>query len=106
MLAQKSLAQRAETRPGNLLLGKVLGVAARAEEGLRARLDVLGKGVDSDGDLKLVDAVQTGVLAIAKALEVNGVLTTLDLRANNLGDEAKGVIRDAVSGRKGFKLEM
>ena len=34
------------------------------------------------------------------------VLTTLDLRANDLGDEAKGVIRDAVSGRKGFKLEM
>ena len=47
-----------------------------------------------------------GAEALASALRVNGVLTTLDLRANDLGDEAKGVIRDAVSGRKGFKLEM
>ena len=34
------------------------------------------------------------------------VLTTLDLRYNDLGDEAKGVIRDAVSGRVGFELKM
>ena len=32
---------------------------------------IVSKGVDSDGDLKLIDAVQSGVLAIAKALEVN-----------------------------------
>ena len=35
---------------------------------------VVSVGVDSDGELKLVDVVQTGVLAIAKALEVNEVL--------------------------------
>ena len=95
---------------------------------------VVSKGVDSDGDLKLVDAVQTGVLAIAKALEVNGVLKTLVLYGNNIraegaaaiaealrgngvltelnlqynkmGDEGKKAIRAAVSGREGFKLKM
>ena len=35
-----------------------------------------------------------------------GVLTSIDLGFNNLGDEGKGVIRDAVSGREGFKLKM
>ncbi|EOD22412.1 hypothetical protein EMIHUDRAFT_255107 [Emiliania huxleyi CCMP1516] len=95
---------------------------------------VVSVGVDSDGDLKLVDVVQTGVRAIAKALEVNGVLTKLslyqndigdegakalasalrvngvlkniDLRYNELGDEGKGAIRDAASGRVGFELLM
>ena len=67
---------------------------------------VVSVGVDSDGDLKLVDVVQTGVLAIAKALEVNEVLKRLDIRANDLGNEGEGAIRDAVSGREGFKLEM
>ena len=47
-----------------------------------------------------------GVTAIAEALRGNEVLTTLDLCANDLGDEGKGVIRDAVSGREGFKLQM
>ena len=36
----------------------------------------------------------------------NGVLKYIDLRYNGLGDEGKGVIRDAVSGREGFKLKM
>ncbi|EOD14300.1 hypothetical protein EMIHUDRAFT_246280 [Emiliania huxleyi CCMP1516] len=67
---------------------------------------VVSVGVDSDGELQLVDVVQTGVLAIAKALEVNGVLTSIDLRGNNLSDEGKKAIQDAVSGREGFKLEM
>jgi len=45
-------------------------------------------------------------IALADALKVNGVLTTLDLCANDLGDEGKGVIRGAVSGRVRFKLKM
>ena len=47
-----------------------------------------------------------GVTAIAEALRGNEVLTTLDLCANDLGDEGKGVIRGAVSGRVRFKLKM
>ena len=43
---------------------------------------------------------------LAEYVSVSGVLTTLDLRANDLGDEGKGVIRDAVSGRVGFELKM
>ena len=68
---------------------------------------VVSQGVDSDGELKLVDVVQTGVLAIAKALEVNGVLKALYMQGNNLGDEGAKAIRDAVSGREeGFELYM
>jgi len=47
-----------------------------------------------------------GAKALASALRVNGVLNNIDLKYNNLGDEGKGAIRDAVSGRVGFKLEM
>jgi len=47
-----------------------------------------------------------GITALAEALKVNGVLKRLDIRANDLGDEGEGAIRDAVSGREGFKLEM
>ena len=32
--------------------------------------------------------------------------TSLNLDYNNLGDEGKGAIRDAVSGRVGFELRM
>ena len=31
---------------------------------------------------------------------------SIDLRFNGLGDEGKGAIRDAVSGREGFKLKL
>ena len=34
------------------------------------------------------------------------VLTNLVLLGNNLGNEGKGVILDAVSGRVGFELKM
>ena len=47
-----------------------------------------------------------GAKALASGLRVNGVLKSIDLRLNDLGDEGKGVIRDAVSGRVGFKLKM
>ena len=43
---------------------------------------------------------------IASLIAGNGVLKHLDLRYNDLGDEGKGAIRDAVSRREGFKLEM
>jgi len=45
-----------------------------------------------------------GAKALAAALRVNRVLKNINLRYNSLGDE--GMIRDAVSGREGFKLEM
>ena len=45
-------------------------------------------------------------IVIASLMVGNEVLATLDLRANDLGDEGKGVIRDAVSGRVGFELKM
>ena len=48
-----------------------------------------------------------GAAAIAEALRGNGVLKSIELRNNELGgDEGKGAIRDAVSGRVGFELEM
>ena len=57
---------------------------------------VVSVGVDSDGELKLVDVVQTGVLAIAKALEVNGVLTNLDVRHNEISGDAAQQLATAV----------
>ena len=47
-----------------------------------------------------------GAKAIGKALAINAVLKTLIINYNNLGDEGERVIRDAVSGRVGFELEM
>ena len=44
-----------------------------------------------------------GAKALAAALRVNGVLKTLII---NFGGEGERVIRDAVSGREGFELEM
>ena len=43
---------------------------------------------------------------LAKLVEGSAVLKSIDLRFNGLGDEGKGAIRDAVSGRVGFVLEM
>jgi len=57
-------------------------------------------------DLVHDDIGDKGATALASALEVNGVLTSSDVSFNRLGDEGKGAIRDAVSGREGFKLEM
>ena len=47
-----------------------------------------------------------GAKAIGEALAVNGVLKSINLEYNGLGDEGKGAIRDAVSGRVGFELKM
>jgi len=57
---------------------------------------IVSKGVDSDGDLKLIDAVQSGALAIAKALEVNEVLTHLITRNNNIRDEGAKALAAAL----------
>ncbi|EOD26576.1 hypothetical protein EMIHUDRAFT_64618 [Emiliania huxleyi CCMP1516] len=43
---------------------------------------------------------------LAEYVSVSGVLKSINLEYNNLGDEGKGVIRDAVSGRVGFELKM
>ena len=59
------------------------------------KLDLSGK------DLGVPEA-----LVLAKLVEGSAVLKSIDLRFNGLGDEGKGAIRDAVSGRVGFKLEM
>ena len=53
-----------------------------------------------------------GGKAIGEALHVNGALTSLDLRYNNLGgsadsprnkEAAEGLLRDAVNTKSGFK---
>ena len=44
--------------------------------------------------------------ALADALSVNVVLNKLDVRDNNLGDAERLLLRDAVKGRNGFKLEL
>ena len=43
-------------------------------------------------------------IAVANALRVNGSLTKLDVRVNNLGNDAEDAIRKAVEGRDGFAL--
>ena len=45
-------------------------------------------------------------LVLAKLVEGSGVLTSIDLRGNNLSDEENKAIQGAVSGREGFKLLM
>ena len=59
------------------------------------RLDLSNKGLR-----------EPEALVLAKLVEGSGVLTHLDLEGNYLDDEGKGAIRDAVSGRVGFKLEI
>ena len=52
------------------------------------------------------DIGDEGAMALASALRVNGVLKSINLEYNNLGDEGEKAIRDAVSGRVGFELKM
>ena len=47
-----------------------------------------------------------GAKAIAEALKVNAVLTKLNLKYNSpMGDAGEKAVRDAVRGRSGFVLE-
>ena len=48
----------------------------------------------------------TGAAEIAEYVSGSGVLKNIDLSYNNLGDEGRKAIHDAVSGREGFELEM
>ena len=43
-----------------------------------------------------------GAAAVADALRVNGALTELALRGNQIGEDAKSKLRKAVQGRSGF----
>ena len=47
-----------------------------------------------------------GAKALAPALAANGVLTSLNVKDNRLGDEGESAIRKAVEGREGFDLKM
>ena len=59
---------------------------------------------DSDSEV-LLGSVE-GIIAIADALGVKTSLTALDLRYNELGNESKAPLQQAVQGRSGFDLKM
>ena len=46
----------------------------------------------------------SGVKALADALSVNPSVSHLDARRNNLGDEGKAILREAVKEKPGFEL--
>ena len=52
---------------------------------------------NSDNDIR-----EEGAKALASALRINRVLKSINLEYKKLGDEGKGAIWDAVSGRVGF----
>jgi Ran GTPase-activating protein (RanGAP) involved in mRNA processing and transport len=58
---------------------------------------------EHDGDAKIV-ADPEGVQAIAGALRLNGALTSVDLKGNELGDEGWGAIFAAICGNKDSKI--
>ena len=47
-----------------------------------------------------------GIKAIADALKGNAVLTPLNVELDSLGEEGEAVLRNAVKGRSGFKLQL
>ena len=57
-------------------------------------------------DLAGNDLRAEGAAAIGEALKLNGSLTSLDVRANNLDDASKGQLRDIVKDRSGFELQV
>ena len=102
-----ALALASALRVNGVLTSLDLGRNQIGDEGAKA----IGKALAVNGVLTELRLDQNrigdeGATALASALRVNEVLTTLELRGNDLGGEGKGVIRDAVSGREGFKLEM
>ena len=48
----------------------------------------------------------TGAKSVAAYLAVTASLTALDVGYNNLGDEGKALLQQAVQGRSGFDLKM
>ena len=60
------------------------------------KLDLYGCGIGDDG-----------AAALAQALRSNASLTKLDLDLhNNIGEQGKQLLRDAVAGRQGFALSI
>ena len=58
-------------------------------------------------DLQTNSIGNGGAMAIAEALKVNAVLTKLNLlQGNKMGEAGKKAVRDAVKGRSGFVLEL
>ena len=57
-------------------------------------------------DLRWNNIRDEGAKAIAEALKVNAVLTKLDIRANCMGDAGEKAVRDAVKGRSGFEWKL
>ena len=91
----------------NSLCGVKRGRGNYDASGIQALAEALKvNGVLTELQLGANEIRDEGAKALASALRVNGVLTSLDVSYNSLGDEGKGAIRDAVSGREGFELEM
>ena len=78
------------------------------DEGAKAIAEALKvKAVVTTLNLGCNQIRDEGAIAIAEALKVSAVLTKLDIRANdNMGDGGKQAVRDAVKDRSGFVLEL
>ena len=64
-------------------------------------------GYDSDGDEKTEFVPElSGVMAIADALRVNASLTEMNIVGNNIGPTGATAIKEAVRGKRGFKLNI
>lgn len=68
-----------------------------------AQIDLSNNGLAWDGRLH---KEMSGVKAIAEAMAVSSSLTAADLRYNQLGSEAKQVLRDCVKDRASFDLKL
>ena len=64
---------------------------------------IVFKEEDDNGDLTVQD--MSGVIALAESLKFNSALNSVDLRFNQIPDEGKQQLRDAVKG-KNIKLEL
>jgi Ran GTPase-activating protein (RanGAP) involved in mRNA processing and transport len=107
--------------------GKALASALSESSAVLTTLDLRDNqltnyGNDMSGVLAIADALKVnavltslvlksnmigvdGAKALASMLKVNRVLTKLDLRkGNSLGDEGEKALRDAAEGREGFEL--
>ena len=64
---------------------------------------IVVEGGDSDGHLKVQNT--SGVIALAEALKVNRALTALDVRGNDIGDDGKSAIGDALLSSSTSRLQ-
>ena len=81
-------------------------LATTARRPWRRASTLKGNGTLTSLDLDWNDIGQDGGLALAEALQSNTTLKELHLGANSLDDDTKQRLRDAVSGREGFELDM